>query len=154
VEQDKFLRAAAVAVYNTLTESKKEGAMAEWEGGDKGECPAIKELKAALFEAVPIIGSDHSKIGTQRSDNSRHTAGLAMDIMLDSRDPVEKSVADDLIAAFVKLHSTTLSTRTGTEENRFIFTYPDSRRMAERTGCSKRTRRTSRLARNTKTTST
>ena len=79
--------------------------MAEWDGGVKSECPAIKELKEALLAAVPILSADAKKIGTVRDDSSRHTAGLAMDIMLNSRDSVEKSVADDLIAAFVKLHS-------------------------------------------------
>lgn len=79
--------------------------MAEWDGGTKPECPAIKELKEALFTAVPILGADHKKIGTVREDSSRHTAGLAMDIMLNSRDPVEKSVADNLIEAFINVHS-------------------------------------------------
>ena len=79
--------------------------MAEWDGGTKPECPAIKELKAALLSAVPILGSNPNKIGTVREDSSRHTAGLAMDIMLDSRDLMEKSIADSLIEAFINIHS-------------------------------------------------
>ena len=78
--------------------------MGEWNGGVKSECPAIVELKAALLEAVPILGADPKKLGTVRNDNSRHTAGLAMDIMLDSRDMVEKLVADQIIEAVVNVH--------------------------------------------------
>lgn len=79
--------------------------MGEWKGGVMPECPAIKELKQALIEAVPWLAADPSKLGTIRNDASRHTAGLAMDIMLDSRDIVEKSVADGIIEAVVKIHS-------------------------------------------------
>ncbi|MGQ0541176.1 MAG: hypothetical protein ACT4O9_04905 [Blastocatellia bacterium] len=79
--------------------------MGEWAGGVTSECPAIKELKEALLAGVSWLAADSSKIGTVRDDGSRHTAGLAMDIMLDSRDIVEKSIADDIIAAVVKLHS-------------------------------------------------
>jgi hypothetical protein len=79
--------------------------MGEWTGGEMPECPAVKELREALVAAVPILASSPKKIGTVRSDGSRHTAGLAMDIMLDSRDSVEKSVADDIIAAVVGVHS-------------------------------------------------
>lgn len=78
--------------------------MSEWTGGTNIECPAVKELRDALTVAVPLLAADPKKIGTIRNDGSRHTAGLAMDIMLDSRDSVEKSVADDIIAALVDLH--------------------------------------------------
>lgn len=79
--------------------------MSEWTGGTRSECPAVKELRDALTVAVPLLAADPKKIGTIRNDGSRHTAGLAMDIMLDSRDSVEKSVADDIIAALVDLHA-------------------------------------------------
>jgi len=78
--------------------------MGEWSGESQGECPAIKELKEALRLGVPILGSNKGKLGTIRNDGSRHTAGLAMDIMLDSRDPVEKTIADRIIDALVKTH--------------------------------------------------
>lgn len=79
--------------------------MGEWAGGVKAESPAIKELRDALLEAVPILAANPKKIGTVRNDGSRHTAGLAMDIMLDSRDLVEKLAADEIIAALVKVHA-------------------------------------------------
>jgi hypothetical protein len=79
--------------------------MGEWSGGIKPECPAIKELKAALLSAVPILANDPAKLGTVRNDASRHTAGLAMDIMLDSRDHIEKSVGDQIVDAVIKVHS-------------------------------------------------
>lgn len=78
--------------------------MAEWNGGVMPECPAIKELKEALRSAVPLLSANPNKLGTVRNDSSRHTAGLAMDIMLDSRDPVEKSVADSIITAVINVH--------------------------------------------------
>ena len=55
--------------------------MSEWTGGVKPECPAIKELHEALSSVFPRL-----VLGTVRKDGSRHTAGLAMDIMLNSRD--------------------------------------------------------------------
>lgn len=80
--------------------------MGEWNGGMKSEAPAVKELRDALMFAVPLLAAEaNKKIGTVRDDESRHTAGLAMDIMLDSRDLVEKSIADDIIAAVVKVHA-------------------------------------------------
>jgi hypothetical protein len=78
--------------------------MGEWTAGSKSECPAIAELKAALLAAVPLLAADPRKVGTTRTDGSRHDAGLAMDIMLDSRDSTEKAVADQIITAVVKLH--------------------------------------------------
>jgi hypothetical protein len=82
-----------------------EGNMGEWAGGHMSESPAIKELKEALLEAVPILKASPGKIGTTRTDESRHDAGLAMDIMLDSRDMTEKAVADDIIAALIATHA-------------------------------------------------
>jgi hypothetical protein len=79
--------------------------MSEWTGGVKAECPAVRELVGALKVAVPLLANDPKKIGTVRNDGSRHTAGLAVDIMLDSRDLAEKSVADAIIDAVVKLHA-------------------------------------------------
>jgi hypothetical protein len=79
--------------------------MSEWTGGAKSECPAVKELLEALRIAVPLLAADPRKIGAIRNDGSRHTAGLAVDIMLDSKDLVEKSVADQIIDAVVKVHA-------------------------------------------------
>jgi hypothetical protein len=76
--------------------------MGEWAGGHMPECAAIRELKAALLATNTILTP--SKLGTTRPDGSRHDAGLAMDIMLDSRAIDEKPLADQLIAAFVALH--------------------------------------------------
>ncbi len=70
--------------------------MSEWQGGIMPESPAIAELKQALLEVFPWV-----ELGTVRNDGSRHTAGLAMDIMLDSRDPVEKTFADQIIDALI-----------------------------------------------------
>ena len=79
--------------------------MSEWTGGLRPECPAVQELRAALLAAVPQLAADPQKIGTVREDGSRHTAGLAMDIRLDSRVDWEKSSADVIVAALVKLHA-------------------------------------------------
>jgi hypothetical protein len=81
------------------------GAMGEWTAGHMSECPAIVELKAALLVGVPWLAADPTKVGTTRGDGSRHDAGLAMDIMLDSRDIAEKAVADQIIEAVVQLHA-------------------------------------------------
>jgi hypothetical protein len=78
--------------------------MSEWTGGVRSECPAVKELREALLSAVPLLAANPAKIGTIRTDGSRHTAGLAMDIMLHSRDATEKSVADDH-RAVVQVHA-------------------------------------------------
>jgi hypothetical protein len=75
--------------------------MSEWTAGVQPESPAIRELKAALLEGVPLLSSQPYKLGTVRDDGSRHTAGMAMDIMLDSRDYVEKAVADAIIDALI-----------------------------------------------------
>jgi hypothetical protein len=64
------------------------------------ECPAISELKEALYEVFPWI-----ELGTVRNDGSRHTAGLAMDIMLNSKNPSEKVFADQIIEACIATHS-------------------------------------------------
>ena len=77
--------------------------MGEWAGGHMLECPAIRELKAALLATNTILTP--AKLGTTRPDGSRHDAGLAMDIMLDSRAIGEKPLADQLIDAFVALHA-------------------------------------------------
>jgi hypothetical protein len=77
--------------------------MGEWAGGHMPECPAIRELKAALLATNTILTP--AKLGTTRPDGSRHDAGLAMDIMLDSRAIGEKPLADQLIDAFVALHA-------------------------------------------------
>jgi len=75
--------------------------MPEWTGGPRPECPAVKELKLALKMAAPNI-----RIGrTIDSDKSRHEAGLAMDVMLHSKIPDQKLVADAIIAALVGVHA-------------------------------------------------
>ena len=68
------------------------------------ESPAIAEVKISLRAAIPEL-VPAAKLGTIRFDHSRHTAGLAIDIMLDSRNAYEKMMADDIIAALIKLHS-------------------------------------------------
>src|SRR5271157_4138158 len=67
------------------------------------ECPAIAELKAALSALLPSVTLEtladekfDAKWG--RVQASRHTCGLAMDIMLDIREPREKAIADAIIA--------------------------------------------------------
>jgi hypothetical protein len=62
-------------------------------------CPALAELVRALQGVIPELRGD--KIGTIRNDGSRHTAGLAADIMLDSTNAYEKMIADDIIAALI-----------------------------------------------------
>jgi len=80
--------------------------MGEWTGGHMSESPAIAELKTALLAAVPLLAVDPAKkVLTTRPDGSRHDAGLAMDIMLDSRDIAEKAQADEIIEAVVTLHA-------------------------------------------------
>jgi hypothetical protein len=64
-------------------------------------CPAIAELKVALESIPDLYGIE---LGTIRQDGSRHTAGLAMDIMLDSRVPSTARKAERLIAALVEAH--------------------------------------------------
>ncbi len=66
------------------------------------ECPAVAELVRALRGVIPELRSPH-KVGTIRSDGSRHTAGLAVDIMLDSTNEYEKMIADDIIAALIDM---------------------------------------------------
>ncbi len=79
--------------------------MGEWAGGHMPECPAIIELKAALLAGLSGTLLTPAKLGTTRGDGSRHDAGLAMDIMLDSREIAEKAIADQIIEAVVNLHS-------------------------------------------------
>ncbi len=64
------------------------------------ECPAVAELKAALRSVLPSV-----TLGTIRKDGSRHTSGIAIDIMLDSRTPDEKAIADAIIDSLVDCHS-------------------------------------------------
>jgi hypothetical protein len=68
----------------------------------KVECPAVAEMVRALQSVIPEL---RGHIGTVRDDGSRHTAGLAADIMLDSTDQYEKMIADDIIAALIDLQS-------------------------------------------------
>ena len=64
-------------------------------------CPAVGELVRALQGVIPELRGNG--IGTIRNDGSRHTAGLAADIMLDSTDDYEKMIADDIIAAMIEM---------------------------------------------------
>ena len=64
------------------------------------ECPAVAELKRALAGVIPEL---RGHIGTVRDDGSRHTAGLAADIMLDSTDEYQKMIADDIITALIDM---------------------------------------------------
>jgi hypothetical protein len=64
-------------------------------------CPAVAELVRALQSVIPELRGN--KIGTIRNDGSRHTAGLAADIMLDSTKPYEKMIADEIIAALIDM---------------------------------------------------
>ena len=65
------------------------------------ECPAIRELLSALRGIPDLTGT---VLGTIRSDGSRHTAGLAVDIMLDSRVPNQRQKAERVIAALIAEH--------------------------------------------------
>ena len=65
------------------------------------ECPAVAELVRALRGVIPELRA--SGIGTIRQDGSRHTAGLAADIMLNSKNEYEKGIADDIIAALIDM---------------------------------------------------
>jgi hypothetical protein len=67
------------------------------------ECPAVREVVRALKDAIPML-AEPGRIGTIRHDASRHTAGIAIDIMLNSRHSLEKRIADDIIAALIELH--------------------------------------------------
>lgn len=65
------------------------------------ESPAIGTLAAAIEARFPTIGlltTNNEHPGT------RHTAGLAIDIMLEVRQRNEHRRADQLIAVFVHLH--------------------------------------------------
>ena len=66
-------------------------------------CPAVAELVRALQGVIPELRGD--RIGTIRHDGSRHTAGLAADIMLDSTNEYEKMIADDVIAALIEMQA-------------------------------------------------
>ncbi len=67
------------------------------------ESPAVAELARALRGVIPELGGN--AIGTVRDDASRHTAGLAIDIMLNSKDPYQKGIADDIISALIDMQS-------------------------------------------------
>ena len=62
------------------------------------ECPAIAKLKSALNSAFPSV-----ETGTLRFPvpADRHTSGIAMDVMLDIREPDEKALADQIIDALI-----------------------------------------------------
>jgi hypothetical protein len=66
------------------------------------ECPAIAELKKALNSVFPSV-----ETGTIRLPDpaDRHTSGVAMDVMLDIREPEEKALADGIISVLQKHHA-------------------------------------------------
>ncbi|MDO9711140.1 hypothetical protein [Paracraurococcus lichenis] len=68
------------------------------------ESPAVAEVVKALRSAIPLLAAPE-RIGTIRADASRHTAGLAIDIMLNSRAAYEKYLADEIIEALVDMQS-------------------------------------------------
>lgn len=69
------------------------------------ECPAIKALHGLFASVFPVISVGTWRAGSgPRMAPDRHTAGLAIDIMLDSRDDDEKALADALIDAFIRHH--------------------------------------------------
>src|ERR1700728_3649287 len=63
--------------------------------------PAVAELARALQGVIPELRA--GGIGTIRQDGSRHTAGLAADIMLDSKNEYQKGTADDILAARIDM---------------------------------------------------
>ena len=60
------------------------------------ECPAIQELKKALLPLIPI---GKLETITRPSQGTRHTSGIAMDIMLNMRVAEEYELANAIIAA-------------------------------------------------------
>ncbi len=68
----------------------------------RAESPAIAELARSLRAVIPELRG--AGIGTIRNDGSRHTAGLAADIMLDSTNDDQKMMADEIIDALIALH--------------------------------------------------
>lgn len=65
------------------------------------ECPAISELADTIercFPDVTLLTTNNVSPGT------RHTAGVAIDIMLDSTKAAARSRAEGMIAVFIKLH--------------------------------------------------
>lgn len=65
------------------------------------ECPAISELADTIqrcFPEITLFTTNNVSPGT------RHTAGVAIDIMLDSTKAAQHSRAEGMIAAFIKLH--------------------------------------------------
>ncbi len=65
------------------------------------ECPAVAELASALRGVIPELRA--GGFGSIRQDGSRLTAGLAADIMLDSKNEYQKGIADDIIAALIDM---------------------------------------------------
>ena len=63
------------------------------------ECPAIAELKATLSR---IFKSVNLETIAWPNPASRHTSGIAMDIMLDVHNDKEREIGDAIVAALVK----------------------------------------------------
>jgi len=95
------------------------------------ESPAVAEVVRALRRAIPML-AERGRIGTIRHDASRHTAGIAIDIMLNSRVNLEKRIADDIIAALIEQHDSIrwhdiLYTDWNIDGTPFYFHIPGSR---------------------------
>ncbi|HTK27109.1 MAG TPA: hypothetical protein VL327_11170 [Pyrinomonadaceae bacterium] len=65
------------------------------------ECPAIKEVAEALENAYPAVTLYTTN---NESPGTRHTSGLAIDIMLNVRNTAERTRAHAIIEVFVRLH--------------------------------------------------
>ena len=58
------------------------------------QCPAIQELKSSLSAALPSVTLETI---VKVDPGTRHTSGVAMDIMLDMREPREYEIAKPVI---------------------------------------------------------
>jgi hypothetical protein len=68
------------------------------------ECPAIAELKKVLNTVFPSVETGTIRFPKPPKNADRHTSGVAMDVMLDIREPDEKALADGIINVLIKHH--------------------------------------------------
>lgn len=66
------------------------------------ECPAIAELKSVLNSVYSSVETGTTRFPVPAD---RHTSGVAMDVMLDIREPEEKALADGIISVLIKHYS-------------------------------------------------
>src|SRR5262245_50327757 len=81
---------------------RKEGAMRRDVSKINPESPAIGEVADVIescFPGITLLTTNNASPGT------RHTSGLAIDIMLDSTKADTRSRAEGMIAAFIKLNT-------------------------------------------------